>query len=83
MKFGIIPINIGVSGLEEMVGRAQLAEEVGIESVWTFEHVIVPEDYQSKYPYNKSGKMGAEPETVFIDPLIALTAIAAATKTVR
>ena len=83
MKFGIIPVNIGVQAPEHMVGMAQQAEQLGFESVWTFEHVIVPLDYDSKYPYNASGKMGAPPETNFVDPLIALTAIAANTKTIR
>jgi probable F420-dependent oxidoreductase len=83
MKFGIIPINIGVQSAEQMTATAQLAEELGFESAWTFEHVIVPLDYESKYPYNASGKMGAPPETNFVDPLIALTAIAASTKTLR
>ena len=83
MKIGIVPINIGVPNVEAMIGMAQTAEAAGFESVWTFEHVIVPVDYQSKYPYHPSGKMGATPETNFVDPLIALTAIAAATKTVR
>lgn len=82
MKLGLIPVNIGVT-TEQMVGVAQLAESVGIESVWTFEHVIVPLDYQSRYPYDDSGKMGANPDTSFIDPLIALTTIAANTKTLR
>lgn len=83
MKLGLIPVNIGIDDAARMIGLAQLAESVGFESVWTFEHVIVPVDYQSKYPYNDSGKMGVEPETPFIDPLIALTAIAAATRTIR
>lgn len=83
MKVGIIPINIGVQAGDQMIQVAQLAESLGYESVWTFEHVIVPVDYDSKYPYNDSGKMGAPPETNFVDPLIALTAIAAATKTIR
>jgi probable F420-dependent oxidoreductase len=83
MKIGLIPINIGVNSAEQMIGMAQLAENLGYESVWTFEHVIVPEDYKSKYPYDASGKMGAAPDTNFIDPLIALTAIATKTKTLR
>lgn len=82
MKFGLIPVNIGVQP-EQMIGLAQLAEGSGFESVWTFEHVIVPVDYESKYPYNESGKMGGPPETIFIDPLLALTAVAAATKTLK
>ena len=83
MKVGIIPINIGVQAGEQIVQIAQLAEGLGYESVWTFEHVIVPVDYESKYPYNDSGKMGAPPETNFVDPLIALTAVAASTSTIR
>jgi len=82
MKFGLIPVNIGVQP-EQMVGLAQLAEGSGFESVWTFEHVVVPVDYQSKYPYSDSGKMGGPPETVFIDPFVALSAISAATTTLR
>ncbi len=83
MKFGIIPVNIGIQAPEQMIGLAQQAEGLGFESVWTFEHVIVPVEYESKYPYNPSGKMGAAPETPLLDPLIALTAIAAATNTIR
>ena len=83
MKFGLIPVNIGMPSVEPMLELAQNAEAAGFESVWTFEHVIVPLDYRSKYPYNATGKMGAAPETPFIDPLIALTAIAAATKKLR
>ncbi len=83
MKFGLIPINIGVQSAEQMVGMAQLAESSGFESVWTFEHVIVPMDYESKYPYNASGKMGMPPETPLVDPFIALTTVAAHTKNLR
>ena len=83
MKLGLIPVNVGVPNVASMVGLAQLAEGVGFESVWTFEHVIVPVDYNSKYPYSPNGKMGVEPETNFVDPLIALAAIAAQTKTIR
>lgn len=83
MKIGLIPVNVAVPSVEAMIGLAQLAEGVGFESVWTFEHTIVPEDYQSKYPYSADGKMGVTPETNFVDPLIALSAIAAETKTLR
>ncbi len=83
MKIGLIPVNIGTADISAITGMAQLVEKLGYESVWTFEHVIVPMDYASKYPYNDSGKMGADPEAPFVDPLIALTAIATATKTLR
>ena len=83
MKFGLIPVNIGVTDPRMLAGMAQKAESLGYESVWTFEHVVVPVNYDSKYPYNKSGNMGAPPETPFVDPLIALTAIAMSTQKLR
>ena len=83
MKIGLIPVNVGVPNVTAMVGLAQLAESLGLESVWTFEHSIVPNEYQSKYPYSPDGKMGVKPETNFVDPLIALTAVATQTKTLR
>jgi probable F420-dependent oxidoreductase len=83
MKIGIIPVNLGVESVEQMIGLAQLAESLNYESVWTFEHVMVPISYDSKYPYNANGKMGGEPDTNFVDPLIALSAVAASTKKIR
>jgi probable F420-dependent oxidoreductase len=83
MKVGIVPINVNMHQPEEMVALARKAEEVGLESIWTFEHVIVPLQYDSRYPYNPTGKMGATPETPFVDPLIALSFLAAHTKNLR
>ncbi len=83
MKIGLIPVNVGVQTPQAIVAVAQKAEEVGVESLWTFEHAIVPLDYQSKYPYSADGKMGAAPETNFVDPLIALTLVAANTERIR
>ena len=83
MKIALIPINIGMQSLEQIVGLAQLAESLGYESVWTFEHVMVPVEYESRYPYSKDGKMGGGSDAAFLDPLIALTAVAAHTNTLR
>ena len=76
-------MNIGVESVDQIVGLALAAEELKFESVWTFEHVIVPLEYKSKYPYSSDGKMGITPETNFVDPLIALTAVAAVTSEIR
>ena len=36
---------------------AGVLEECGVESVWTVEHVVVAETYESRYPYSPSGRM--------------------------
>ena len=58
----------------------QTAEAAGFESAWTFEHVMMPVDNKSKYPYNESGELGVSADTPFFDPLITL---AAQTMTIR
>lgn len=83
MKIGLVPINVGLAEPSTIVAIAQQAESVGVESVWTFEHVVVPADYDSAYPYHPSGKMGAPPETPFLDPLITLSHVAAHTTRLR
>lgn len=83
MKIGIVGLNIGVESGERMLAFARGAEEMGVESVWTFEHVMVPLEYASPYPYTADGKMAVTPETTMVDPLISLSAIAAATSTLR
>jgi probable F420-dependent oxidoreductase len=83
MHIGLVPINVGFSDPEIVVVLATKAEEVGLESVFTFEHVIVPVEYASRYPYHAKGKMAATPETPFIDPLIALAFVAGATTRIR
>ncbi|MCZ6628059.1 MAG: LLM class F420-dependent oxidoreductase [SAR324 cluster bacterium] len=84
MKIGLIAVNVGgPEAAENLVNLARKAEQVGLDSLWTFEHVIVPLDYQSRYPYHRSGKFPASPETSFIDPLIALSHVAGVSKSLR
>ena len=84
MKFGIVPINLGefIDPLV-VIPFVQKAERLGYESVWTAEHVIIPKRYDSVYPYNPSGKVPFQPDAAIIDPLVALTFIAAATTRLR
>jgi len=84
MKCGIAFANIGpFVGFDDGVRLAQAAEAAGFESIWTVDHVVVPAGYQSKYPYDPSGKIPSGEETVFPDPLIWLSFIAARTSTIR
>ena len=59
------------------------AEAVGFESLWGGEHVIIPDEIYSKYPYTEDGKIPAEPDTPIPDPLIWLAFAAAAAPTLR
>ena len=84
MKFGIIFANIGPAVQPDYAARlGQLAEENGIESVWTVEHVVVPAGYESQYPYSPTGRMPGPEESPIPDPLIWLTYMAAVTTNLK
>ena len=84
MKFGLIFANTGPFAQPESLGRlAQTAEQVGIESMWTIEHVVIPVGYESPYPYNKSGKLPGGDNVAIPDPVLPLAFVAAVTKKIR
>ena len=84
LKFGIAFANIGAFvDPDQAVTLATAAESAGFESIWTVDHVVVPAGYQSKYPYDPSGKLPSGEESVFPDPLIWLSYVAARTSTLR
>jgi len=83
MKFGLAFSNIGpFAGPLAATALATAAEDAGFESVWTVDHVVIPADYRSAYPYDPSGRIGPD-DTVFPDPLIWLSYVAHATSTLR
>jgi len=84
VKYGIAFANTmgwatGAGALE----AAQAAEAAGFESMWTVEHVVYPNGYESEYPYSPDGKMPAVPSTPIPDPLIWLSYIAGVTSTIN
>jgi probable F420-dependent oxidoreductase len=85
MKFGVMFANTGpFVEPDPAVALAQVAEAAGLESIWTVEHVVVPQGYASQYPYSKDGKMpGGREDFDIPDPLIWLSYIAAATTTIK
>jgi probable F420-dependent oxidoreductase len=68
---------------ENAVGLARLCEELGFESLWTVEHVVVPSGYESAYPYSPDGKMPGPEHVPIPDPLTWLAFVAGATNTIR
>lgn len=84
MKFGIAFANIiTFAEREGLQTLAKGAEAAGFDSLWTVEHVIYPEGYESAYPYDPSGRMAMDSGTPLPDPLLWLAFVAAATETLR
>ena len=76
MKLGLYGINLGPCAEPRRPPRvARAAEEAGFDSVWTAEHVVLPD------PQVPPSPMPAE--TRFLDPAVALAHAAAHTRTIR
>jgi probable F420-dependent oxidoreductase len=76
MKLALFGINYGPCADPQVAGQvARAAEVAGFESLWTGEHIVLPDPQVPPSP--------APPETPFIDSLIALTFVGAHTKTIR
>ncbi len=84
MKIGIMFANSGPFSSPERFGHlAQTAERCGIESIWTVEHVVIPEGYKSAYPYSSSGKIPGSEDVPIPDPLLPLAYAAALTTKIK
>ncbi len=84
MKIGIMPplsTPIASPAYLSVIGPA--LETHGFASVWAPEHVLLFDEYESKYPYTVDGRMGAGPTSGIHDPFAVLTYLAAVTKTIR
>jgi len=81
MRFGIAFANSGpLAEGPTAAGCMRAVEAAGFDSVWTVEHVLVPADYESTYPYARSGRMPGGETSAIPDPLIWLAYVAAATE---
>ncbi len=62
---------------------AQTAEQLGFDSVWISDHVVVPEQIASSYPYSVDGRFPTQPGNPYLEPLSTLGDLAGLTQKVR
>jgi probable F420-dependent oxidoreductase len=68
---------------EYLATFAKAAEERGFDSIWVAEHVVLFDEYASKYPYSSDGKIPAGGENGICEPFTALSFLAAHSSTIR
>src|SRR5271170_786909 len=83
MKAGISFANSGPFSRPDLFAQlARDAEELGFESIWTVEHVIIPQPHMP-YPGSRDGQMPGGDSVAIPDPLIPLAYAAAITKKIK
>lgn len=86
MAIGISAYNMDARELTEL---ARAADELGFESLWLGEHIVLPVGYRSEHP--TTGTNGhrhhagpiVDPATNLLDPLVALAGCAAVTSRIH
>lgn len=80
MKF---TISVALNPLDQLGELAQTAEENGFCSVALPDSLFYSETVSADYPYTPDGSRFWNAETPWVDPLIAVAAMAAVTRTIR
>jgi probable F420-dependent oxidoreductase len=75
MKIGLAGINVGTLAVPEFGRLAALAEELGYESLWTAEHIVLPD-----LPPGQTPRPGTTP---FLDSMVVLGYLAAHTRSMQ
>jgi probable F420-dependent oxidoreductase len=78
-----VPLGNGNASPEILRTLGRAAEERGFESVWVPEHVVLFDEYESQYPYSPDGQFPGGADSGMLEPLTALTYLAAVTDRVR
>jgi probable F420-dependent oxidoreductase len=63
-----------------LVAFAQRMEALGYDSLWVSDHVVIPWEIHSRYPYSATGEFPLPPATDFLEPLTVLALVAGVTE---
>lgn len=84
MDVGVfVPLGNGNASPEILRAVGRETEDRGFESIWVPEHVVLFDEYSSAYPYSADGKFPGGADSGMLEPLQALTFLAAVTDRVR
>src|SRR5689334_11172841 len=84
MKIGLMAVVFGrVKGMAVMKAFAENAERLGFSTLWVPEHVVLVDQYSSRYPYRDEGKFPAPTEAPIADPFLTLCTLASVTEKIR
>jgi probable F420-dependent oxidoreductase len=84
LAFGVhLPVWGPGATRDALLTLSRRVEAMGFDSVWASDHVVIPFEIRSRYPYNATGQFPLPPTTNFLEPLTALALVAGATERVQ
>ena len=84
VRFGQSLPTTGANATPENIRTvAQRAENLGFDSVWVSDHLVIPHQIGSNYPYTHDGATPFSPRGTYFDAIGALTFVAGCTQRLR
>jgi probable F420-dependent oxidoreductase len=84
LKIGMTAVGIGKAAQPGIIKAvAENADRLGFGTLWAPEHVVLFDEYASKYPYSQDGRFLAGSTIDLLDPFIGLTYAAAHSSRIR
>jgi len=84
MRIGLQPPTSGPLATAAFITElAEMADGLGYESLHVTDHVVVPTDVNSRYPYNAAGVLPAGPDDPYFEPISLLSYLAGCTERIR
>jgi probable F420-dependent oxidoreductase len=78
---GVVPVSGANALYPGVTDAARTLETAGFDSLWVIDHLVMPKESQSWYPFSDDGKMTWSPDQPFLDSISACAAIAGVTST--
>lgn len=78
-----LPSRGPMSSPDALRSLAQRAEDLSFDSVWVSDHIILPRQVDSFYPYSPDGVPGFDPDQAYYEPIATLNFLAGCTQQVR
>lgn len=83
MDTGVVLMRSVTASPGNLTRLARTIEELDLHSIWVTEHMAIPVDIASRYPYSEDGRPAFGPETEWPEAMVALGFVAAVTRRVR
>ena len=84
LTFGCtLPSRGAMASPDNLRRLAQRAEELAFDHVWVSDHIVIPHEVDSFYPYAADGVAPFQTENTYFEPLAALNYLAGCTSRVR
>ena len=83
MDVGVVLTRAVTRRRENWIRIAREAERLGCHSVWTNEHIAIPSEIKSHYPYSPDGVPTFKIDSAWYEALVALAFLAGVTERIR